>query len=119
MGYLSPDDFGRAAADPTAQDEVPNHPWGRLPAPGIPDDRDRGLVEKRADHAEAGIVEYWIADPRDEPLTVLALRGETYVEPGRYERGERAASVLLEGFAADASAVFDAPETGACAGEIQ
>ena len=35
LGYLSPDDFERAAADPIAQDEVPNHPRGRLPAPGI------------------------------------------------------------------------------------
>ena len=37
-----------------------------------PDDPDRDLVEKRADYAEAGIAEYWIADPRDETLTVLA-----------------------------------------------
>ena len=78
-----------------------------------PDDPDRDLVEKRADYAEAGIAEYWIADPRDETLTVLALRGEAYVEHGRYGRGETAASVLLEGFAAEAAAVFDAPETGA------
>ena len=78
-----------------------------------PDDPDRDLVEKRADYAEAGIVEYWIADPRDETLTVRALRGEAYVEHGRYGRGEMAASALLEGFAAEASAVFDAPETGA------
>ena len=40
LGYLSPDDFEhlarrrRAAADPSARDEVPNHPRGRLPAPG-------------------------------------------------------------------------------------
>ena len=78
-----------------------------------PDDPDRDLVEKRADYAEAGIVEYWISDLRDETLTVLALRGEAYVEHGRYGRGEMAASALLEGFAAEASAVFDAPETGA------
>ena len=77
-----------------------------------PDDPDRDLVEKRADYAEAGIAEYWIADPRDETLTVLVLRGEAYVEHGRYVRGETAASVLLEGFAAEVSAVFDAPETG-------
>ena len=76
-------------------------------------DPDRDLVEKRADYAEAGIPEYWIADPRDETLTVLVLRGEAYVEHGRYGRGETAASVLLEGFAAGVSAVFDAPETGA------
>ena len=78
-----------------------------------PDDPDRDLVEKRADYAEAGIAEYWIADPRDETLTVLVLREVAYVEHGRYGRGETAASVLLEGFAAEVSAVFDAPETGA------
>ena len=78
-----------------------------------PDNPDRDLVEKRADYAEAGIAEYWIADPRDETLTVLVLRGEAYVEHGRYGRGETAASVLLEGFAAEVSAVFDALETGA------
>ena len=65
-----------------------------------------------AARAEAGIPEYWIADPRNETLTVLVLRGEGYVEHGRYARGEAAASVLLEGLAVEASAVFDAPETG-------
>ena len=40
-----------------------------------PDDPDRDLVEKRADYAEAGIPEYWIADPRDETITVLTLDG--------------------------------------------
>ena len=78
-----------------------------------PDDPDRDLVEKRTDYAEAGIAEYWIADPRDGTLTVLALRGGAYAEHGRYRRGETAASELLEGFAAEVSAVFDAPETGA------
>ena len=78
-----------------------------------PDDPDRDLVEKRADYAEAGATEYWIADPRDETLTVLLLRGEAYVEHGRYGRGETVASVRLEGFAAEVSAVFEAPETGA------
>ena len=77
-----------------------------------PDDPDWDLVEKRADYAGAGIPEYWIADPRDETLTVLVLRGEAYVEHGRYGRGETAASVLLEGFSVEVSAVFDAPETG-------
>ena len=78
-----------------------------------PDDPNRDLVEKRADYAEAGIAEYWIADPRDERLTVLVRRGEAYVEHGRYGWGGTAASALLEGFAAEVSAVFDAPEMGA------
>ena len=78
-----------------------------------PDDPDRDLVEKRADYAEAGIPEYWIVDPRDETITVLTLDGEAYVEVGAYARGDKAASPLLDGFTADVSAVFDAPESGA------
>ena len=41
-----------------------------------PDHPERDLVEKRADYAEAGIPEYWIADPRDETLTAGAARGD-------------------------------------------
>ena len=78
-----------------------------------PDDPDRDLVEKRADYAEGGIPEYWIADPRDETITVLTLEGDAYVEHGVFGRGDSATSPLLEGFAADVSAVFDAPESGA------
>ena len=78
-----------------------------------PDDPDRDLVEKRADYAEGGIPEYWIADPRDETITVLALKDDAYVEHGVFGRGGAATSLLLEGFAADVSAVFDAPKSGA------
>ena len=78
-----------------------------------PDDPDRDLVEKRADYAEGGIPEYWIADPRDETITVLALKDGAYVEHGVFGRGGSAMSPQLEGFAADVSAVFDAPESGA------
>ena len=78
-----------------------------------PDAPDRDLVEKRADYAEGGIPEYWIADPRDETITVLALEGEAYVEHGVFGRGGAATSRLIEGFAADVSTVFDAPESGA------
>ncbi len=78
-----------------------------------PDDPDRDLVEKRADYAEAGIPEYWIADPRDATITVLALEGDAYIEHGVYGAGDTAASRLLDGFAADVEAVFDAPQSGA------
>ena len=78
-----------------------------------PDDPDRDLVEKRVEYAAAGIPEYWIADPRDETITVLALEGEAYLEHGVFARGEAATSPLLAGFAADVDAVFDAPESGA------
>ena len=78
-----------------------------------PDDPDRDLIEKRADYAEAGIAEYWIVDPRDETITVLMLDGDTYVEQGVYCAGEAAVSSLLAEFAADVTAVFDAPRSGA------
>ena len=77
-----------------------------------PDNPGRDLVEKRIDYAEAGIPEYWIADPRDETITVLALREDTYVEHGIFVRGDTATSPLLEGFAVDVAAVFNAPPTG-------
>ena len=51
--------------------------------------------------------------PRDETITVLVLAGDVYVEHGVFGRGGTATSPLLEGFAADVSAVFDAPESGA------
>ena len=75
-----------------------------------PDDPDRDVVEKRADYAEARIPEYWIVDPRDKTITVLVLEGDAYVERGVYSRGHAAASRLLDGFAADVTAVFDAPK---------
>ena len=78
-----------------------------------PDNPDRDHVEKRGDYAEAGIPEYWIVDPRDETITVLALDGNAYVEHGVYGRGGSASSPLLDGLAADVTAVFDAPKPSA------
>ena len=78
-----------------------------------PDDPDRDLVEKRRDYAEGRIPEYWIADPSDETITVLALDGEAYVEQGVFRRGGVAVSPLFEGFGVDVSAVFDAPDSDA------
>ena len=75
-----------------------------------PDDPGRDLVEKRADYAEAGIAEYWIADPRDQTIRVLTLQDGAYVEHGVCVRGGAATSPLLAGFAVHVSAVFDAPK---------
>ena len=75
-----------------------------------PDDPQRDLVEKRADYAEGGIPEYWIVDPRDDTITVLVLQRDAYIEHGVFRRGQTATSPLLEGFTADVTAVFDAPE---------
>ena len=58
-----------------------------------PDDPDRDLVEKRADYAEAGATEYWIADPRDETLTVpVRAWGD-----GRWQSGPASTGWLCKG----------------------
>ena len=71
----------------------------------------RDLVAKRIDYAEAGIPEYWIADPRNATIRVLALESETYIEHGVFARGDTATSRLLDGLRVDVGAVFDAPES--------
>ena len=87
-----------------------------------PDNPDRDLVAKRNDYAEAGIPEYWIADPRNETITVLELSEPTlaanrarepgveraYAGHGTYSRGQTAASAMFAGFTADVASVFDA-----------
>ena len=73
-----------------------------------PDNPERDTVVKRTEYAEVGIPEYWIVSPIDESVTVLRLAGEEYEEHGIFRRGDTASSVLLEGFAVDVNAVFDA-----------
>lgn len=75
---------------------------------GGPEDRVRDLVKKRREYAEAGVREYWIVDPDDETLTVLALEGEHYTERGVYCRGQTATSATFDGLAADVAGVLDA-----------
>ena len=73
-----------------------------------PDGRKRDLEVKRREYAQAGISEYWIVDPQASSITVLKLDNANYVEHGVFGLGQTAASVLLAGFTADVSAVFDA-----------
>ena len=54
----------------------------------------RGLLTKRTDHAEAGIPEYRIVDPRFATVTT-PLTGDEYAEPGVFACSDRAASLLL------------------------
>jgi Uma2 family endonuclease len=72
--------------------------------------RQRDLVTKPTDYAAAGISEYWIVDPKEKTITVLALENGEYKTVGAYRPGEQARSRLLEGFAADVAAVFEAVE---------
>jgi Uma2 family endonuclease len=65
-------------------------------------------VKKRADYAEAGIREYWLADTVAETFTVLTLRDGQYAEHGVYRRGDTVASPGFEGLVVDVSSVLDA-----------
>ncbi|NJM07101.1 Uma2 family endonuclease [Candidatus Gracilibacteria bacterium] len=73
-----------------------------------PDKPKRDTEEKPLDYAEAQIPEYWIVNPLDETITVLTLDSDAYATHGLFARGETATSRLLDGFAIDVNAVFDA-----------
>jgi Uma2 family endonuclease len=75
------------------------------------ENRKRDLVTKRQEYAEAGIAEYWIVDPQEKQIAVLALEGRTYREHGIFGPGAAATSVLLSGFTASVDAVFAAGQT--------
>jgi Uma2 family endonuclease len=96
-------------ADPRAQNEF----W--LGADLVveivsPDHPERDTEQKRHEHAEAGILEYWIVNPLnqlDQTITVLALDGSSYREHGVFHRGQQATSNLLTDFAIGVDEVFD------------
>jgi Uma2 family endonuclease len=73
-----------------------------------PDHPERVTEEKPLDYAEAGIPEYWIVNPLDDSITVLVLDGAAYRRHGRFQRGERATSLLLPEFSVSVDEVFDA-----------
>jgi Uma2 family endonuclease len=52
----------------------------------------------KLEYAAAGIPEYWIVDPEQSTIRVLALDGDKYRLHGEFGRGQKATSVLLAGF---------------------
>ncbi|WP_255603289.1 Uma2 family endonuclease [Oscillochloris sp. ZM17-4] len=97
----------RSADDPRAQ----NRFWlgADLVVEIVSDDHpERDTVEKVADYAEAGIPEYWIVSPLGGTISVLTLVGDAYVAHGVFRSGERADSMLLDGFSVSVDEVFAA-----------
>lgn len=72
--------------------------------------RTRDYEEKVLDYAAAGIPEYWIVDPQEQKITVLTLAegADAYSEYGVFKPGDSATSKLLDGFAVEVQAAFDA-----------
>lgn len=89
---------------------VHGHPDGadlvaEVVSPGE-ESRQRDYVEKRRDYAQAGITEYWIIDPQEQQVTVLALSSGAYREHGVFRAHSQATSALLPGFVADVDQIF-------------
>ena len=69
-------------------------------------DRRRDLVRKRQLYAEAGVLEYWIFDPRADTATLLELRDGEYVERAVLTDAEVLTTPLLPGLAIPLADVF-------------
>lgn len=74
------------------------------------ENRDRDLPKKRQLYAQAGIREYWIVDPQERTISVLALEGDSYRTVGEYKEADQATSLLLPGFSVGVREVFAAAE---------
>ncbi len=74
------------------------------------DSHERDYQAKVVTYAEARIPEYWIVDPKEKKITILALAdgAAKYVEHGVFTPGETAVSRLLDGFRVEVEEVFNA-----------
>lgn len=73
-----------------------------------PDRPQRDLIEKPIDYADAGVAEYWIVNPLDRTIHVLALVGNGYRVHGVFGPGEQITSVLLPSAVLDVDSIFAA-----------
>ena len=72
-----------------------------------PDNPDRDLIDKRKDYAEAGIPEYWIANPHRRHLHRARSIGRRIQGTRGVRPGEQAGSPSLPGFSVDVREMFD------------
>ena len=66
----------------------------------------RDYVDKRADYARAGVSEYWIVDPQEQHVIVLALQDGIYQELGTFRPGQIATSKLLSAWSVNVEQLF-------------
>ena len=72
-------------------------------------DRSRDLARKRQIYAEAGVLEYWLMDPRSDTVTPLELRDGGYVERAVLGVGDTLTTPLLPGLAIPLEEIFQHP----------
>lgn len=76
-----------------------------------PDDRRRDTELKRREYAQAGIGEYWIVDPEERSILLLALEDGRYAELGRFRDATPLPTRVLAGCMVGAAEVFEAAGT--------
>ncbi len=69
-------------------------------------DRNRDLVRKRQIYAEAGVLEYWPIDPRNDTVTQLELRDGAYVERAVLTAADALTTPLLPGLSIPLADIF-------------
>ncbi len=68
--------------------------------------RDRDFINKRAQYAAIGVLEYWILDPTSKTVLVLKLDGEAYQEIGQFQGEERIPSTTFPALTLTVSQIF-------------
>ena len=69
-------------------------------------DRNRDLVRKRQIYAEAGVLEYWPVDPRNDTVTQLELQDGEYVERAVLGADDTLTTPLLPGLSIPLGNIF-------------
>ena len=69
-------------------------------------DRSRDLVRKRQIYAEAGVLEYWPIDPRNDTVTQLELREGEYAERAALGADDTLTTPLLPGLSIPLADIF-------------
>ena len=69
-------------------------------------DRRRDLVRKRQIYAEAGVLEYWPIDPRNDTVTQLELQDGEYVERAMLTADDTLTTPLLPGLSIPLADIF-------------
>ena len=69
-------------------------------------DRSRDLVRKRQIYAEAGVLEYWLIDPRNDTVTQLELQDGQYIERDVLGADGALTTPLLPGLSVPLTGIF-------------
>jgi Uma2 family endonuclease len=68
--------------------------------------RDRDYIAKRGQYENRGIPEYWIIDPEQQMITVLALDNAQYVEVGQFRDSDAIVSPTFLEFTLTAAEIL-------------